>query len=471
MHFSYLIYEKYIHFLRNMIMNEEVNKIIDNLNPNIRKLIEDFNLEIVEPESVECVCLKGFEKNDNRMVIWNFDNDTTTTELCDFIIQRPEIDTLYLGKAITDNEDGEQIQKLHYLLSASHNIIPVIQDIELEDDSRYCVVDGMLIDKKYSLVVDYASGRKEESIHVPDGIIGLKEHCFNYNEYVERIEIPTSLKCFDGLESLSYLKKTVMYGKHDSIYSTEDNVLYKMAGNNDKRIYFIPPYHEKYVPQILIKSSLNNLFQSICKEADNGRWNNISSENFYYDEEYNKISIEYYGGFYGQEWFIEYKPLPTEIRLGYIFRDHWREFCASEISCKQDCNENIIRLDCNNCPNWGNCKKVYDSNTAYINKLFSMMCDVVGNDSLMIGGNYLYLPLGWNDCQAICGIVLKFLDKALSLREKHPISATPLQPSLFPEISAEEEDESDNFPFNFRLYDSPLGYTKYCFVDDEEPPF
>ena len=196
-------------------MNEEVNKIIDNLNPNIRKLIEDFNLEIVEPESVECVCLKGFEKNDNRMVIWNFDNDTTTTELCDFIIQHPEIDTLYLGKAITDNEDGKQIQKLHYLLSASHNIIPVIQDIELEDDSRYCVVDGMLIDKKYSLVIDYASGRKDKSIHVSDGIIGLKEHCFNYNEYVTSIKLPSTITDLEGLCSLPYLEYiSIKEGKH-----------------------------------------------------------------------------------------------------------------------------------------------------------------------------------------------------------------------------------------------------------------
>lgn len=470
MHFSYLIYEKYIHFLRNMIMNEEVNKIIDNLNPNIRKLIEDFNLEIVEPESVECVCLKGFEKNDNRMVIWNFDNDTTTTELCDFIIQRPEIDTLYLGKAITDNEDGEQIQKLHYLLSASHNIIPVIQDIELEDDSRYCVVDGMLIDKKYSLVVDYASGRKEESIHVPDGIIGLKEHCFNYNEYVTSIKLPYTITDLEGLCSLPYLEYISINEGNDALYTNSDGILYKKNKTDKGEWIFIPPFHNKYNPRIIIDKNFRNLHSCLRSQANIGRWGNVSHENFFYDEEYNRISINYNGGFYEQEWFVEYEPLPTEIRLGYRFRDHWREFCASEISCKQDCNEDIIRLDCNNCPNWDNCKKVYDSNTAYISKLSSMMSNVVGNDSLMIGGDYLYLSLGLNDFIANHEIVIKFLDYALSIREKHPIANAPSQPSLFPEISTEEQKCSEDFPFYFRPCDSPCGYVKDC-LDDEEPPF
>lgn len=141
-----------------------------------------------------------------------------------------------------------------------------------------------------------------------------------------------------------------------------------------------------------------------------------------------------------------------------------------ELSCKQEWYEDIIRLDCNNCPNWGNCKKVYNSNTAYINKLDSMMCDVVGNDSLMIGSDYLYLSLGLKDFIANHEIVIKFLDCVLSMRENHPIVNTPLQPSLFPEISTEEQESSKDFPFYFRPCDSPCGYVKDC-SDDEEPPF
>ena len=448
-------------------MDEYINNLISKLNPNIKNCIEEFDLDF---EIKDYSHKDGYEIKHNKLLVWHFDVGITSKDLCEILLQNPQIDTLFLGKGVTDNNDGRQIRMIHYFLTSSHNIIPIINNIELEDESNYYVVDGMLIDKKMYSVIDYASGRKNKSIHVPDGIIGLKEHCFNYNEYVERIEIPTSLKCFDGLESLSYLKKIVMYGKHDSIYSTEDNVLYKMAGDNDRRIFFIPPYHERYMPQISIKSSLNDLFQSICKEADNGRWNNILSKNFYYDEEYNKISIKYYGGFYEQEWFIEYNQLPTGIRLGYIFRDEWREFCAMELSCKQEWYEDIIRLDCNNCPNWGNCKKVYNSNTAYINKLDSMMCDVVGNDSLMIGSDYLYLSLGLKDFIANHEIVIKFLDCVLSMRENHPIVNTPLQPSLFPEISTEEQESSKDFPFYFRPCDSPCGYVKDC-SDDEEPPF
>ena len=452
-------------------MNEEVNKIIDNLNPNIRKLIEDFNLEIVEPESVECVCLKGFEKNDNRMVIWNFDNDTTTTELCDFIIQHPEIDTLYLGKAITDNEDGKQIQKLHYLLSASHNIIPVIQDIELEDDSRYCVVDGMLIDKKYSLVIDYASGRKDKSIHVSDGIIGLKEHCFNYNEYVTSIKLPSTITDLEGLCSLPYLEYISIKEGNDSLYINSDGILYKKNKTGKGKWIFIPPFHNKYNPKIIINKNLRNLHSCLRSQANIGRWENVSYESFFYDEEYNRISINYNGGFYEQEWFVEYEPLPTEIRLGYRFRDIWYEFCTSEIFCKQGNQEDIIKPKCKNCPTWHNCEIVYKSNEAYINKLCLTLREVIEKDSLTIGSDYFYLSIGIDEFQAINDIVIEFFDYALSLREKHPIANASLQPSLFPEITTKENEKSRNFPFDYNIGDSPLGYVNNRSYDAEEPPF
>lgn len=449
-------------------MNKEINEIYDNLNlnPNIKKAIKDLNLEVVK-----CTCLNGFEKKDNHLIIWYFDNSVTDIEFCNFILQHPEIDTLYLGSAVTDNEDGMQIKKLHYLLTASHNIVPVIQNIELEDNSRYYVVDGMLIEKENALMIDYASGRKDKCIHVPNGLIGLNEHCFNYNAYVESIVIPSSLKCFDGLTSLPHLEKITMSGEYDSIYFTEDNILYKKTDNNDRQIFYITPHHKQYSPKILIKTLLSDLFLAILKEADNGRWNEISAENLYYEEEYDKIHINYYGGFYEQEWYIEYNPLPTETRLGYTFCDHWREFCASEISCKQEWYEDIIKLDCKNCPNCDNCKKVYNSNTAYINNLYSMMCDVVGNDSLMSGGDYFYLSIGWNDFNAILDIVIKFLDYALSIREKHPIVNTPLQPSLFPEISIEKQNISKVFPFYSNIYNRCLGYMNNGFVCDQEPPF
>ena len=449
-------------------MKEKIDQLIDRLNPNIIKLIEDFNLEVVE-----CIHMKGYEIEDNKLIVWHFDNDTTDKELCDFILQHPEIDTLYLGKAVTDNKDVNQMRKLHTLLYTSNNIAPVIQNIELEDDSRYCVVDGMLIDKETALVIDYASGRKNKSIHVPDGIVGLKEHCFNYNAYIENIEIPSTIRNIEGLDQIPYLKCISIYGKND-YFDAVNSVLYKQSDENKRRIFFIPPCHEIHKPATSIKLLLSTLFQSICKEAENGRWRNVSSDNFYYDEEYNKISIEYYGGFYAQEWLIEYQTFPTEIRIGYIFRDYWREFCTSEIFCKQKENDDIIRLDCKNCPNWDNCKTVYDSNTAYINKLYSMMRSVTDNDSIMIGGDYIYLSLEWNDCNAIYGIVLKFLDNALTLKENHPIAQTTLQPSLFSKIPQKEHEESANFPFSFMLFDSPLGYIKEKFESltvDEEPPF
>lgn len=103
----------------------------------------------------------------------------------------------------------------------------------------------------------------------------------------------------------------------------------------------------------------------------------MSYENFFYDEEYNRISINYNGGFYEQEWFVEYEPLPTEIRLGYRFRDIWYKFCASEIFCKQGSQKDIIKPDCKNCPTWYNCEIVYKSNEAYINKLCSTLREVI----------------------------------------------------------------------------------------------
>lgn len=167
-------------------MDEYINNLISKLNPNIKNFIEEFDLDF---EIKDYSHKDGYEIKHNKLLVWHFDVGITSKDLCEILLQNPQIDTLFLGKGVTDNNDGRQIRMIHYFLTSSHNIIPIINNIELEDESNYYVVDGMLIDKKMYSVIDYASGRKNKSIHVPDGIIGLKEHCFNYNEYVERIEI------------------------------------------------------------------------------------------------------------------------------------------------------------------------------------------------------------------------------------------------------------------------------------------
>ena len=114
---------------------------------------------------------------------------------------------------------------------------------------------------------------------------------------------------------------------------------------------------------------------------------------------------------------------------------------------------------------------MYKSNEAYINKLCLTLREVIEKDSLTIGSDYFYLSIGIDEFQAINDIVIEFFDYALSLREKHPIANASLQPSLFPEISTKENEKSRNFPFDYNIGDSPLGYVNNRSYDAEEPPF
>lgn len=385
-------------------MSQEILNLMNKSNPYVGKLSELFDFKLIHT--------RGYEVQDNKLIVWLFDSCVNDKSLCEILLQNPQIDTLYLGKSVTENIDGRQICLIHVLLTTLHNINPVIKNIELEDDKKYYVIDGMLIDRSSKCVIDYASGRNKTLLHIPEGVIGLKEHCFIYNEFVSRLEIPTSIKILNGINSLPNLKHLSLYGDGISSITIKDDIIYENSNIVPKMI-FIPPFHSRYEPFKLIKSLLKVLYNAICDEADKRRWENILSDDFNYYDEIDRISLSFKYGCYEQEWYIMYKDFPTKLCVGYVL-------CGERLyECSQLYEEYKV---CEICPSYNSCQFLYKRNVNYTNSLVSKWGKIVGSENIMkdIDDTYIYLDITL-DLADIKAKILSFLDIALSIRDTNPI--------------------------------------------------
>lgn len=444
-------------------MNQNIINLICKSHPHIRELIDKFNLEVVD-----CFYIKGFEIDHNRLIIWHFGTEVTDKELCNILLQHPQIDTIFLGKTVTENNDGRQIRCIHNFLTASHNIVPIIKNIQLEDDKKYYVVDGMLIDRETCSVIDYASGRENKKLHIPDGVIELKEHCFTYNRFVSEVEIPTSLRFFKGITSLPNLKHITFHGDEISLFTINNDILYEeKAGFN--AITFIPPYHNTYKPALQIKVLLNDLYQLIHDKAEQGRWQDVLAENFEYNEEYDRIWIRYYGGFYEQEWYIVYEEFPTKICIGYSLWEHWKDNCYSIPDNRKD----VIDMeynDCRECSAWNNCQFIHISNSAYMNKLWTTMKEIIDESYIVEEDGYGYICLDLTQHPSyINKIALSFLDVALHLRNVYRIGGNDSQSLM--RLDKQNGIDISRFPFDYRYNNNSLGYVRPDNIAEDNPPF
>lgn len=435
-------------------------------NQAISKFIENFDCEVID-----ITCTSDYEINGNILYIWSFNNKGEDKLICELLKQNLNTDTLFIGKDVTDRNE---LKKIHHILSSSHNIIPIIKHIIVEDDSRFCSVDGLLIDKMTKMVLDYASGRCNKTIVIPDDIIGLEEHCFNYNEYVKEIVLPPTIKNLAGITSLPRLESVNLDNHVGAELYSNNGILYSVHSN---KLYFIPPYHPSYPSLEELKIGFSTLLSWVKEEADKGRWRGVTSNCFSRDSIIEEsIYLTYDGGFYEQCWGINLQLLPTWIVIYYYFNDKWNEECASSISTIDNWSgENPIKLKCEDCSSHNNCKSIYRSNEYYVSKIVSRL-NAHNKLFNILDGRSIECRISIDTpIVEIFQALMQFLDIALCYRTKFPITNTPLQSSLFHEIERQGElipNVSENLPFTYSSYSSPIGFMIGDMDHDGEiPPF
>lgn len=430
---------------------------------SISNFIKKFDCEVIEVTRAN-----GYEVNDSILYIWGFNNHSEDKQICELLKQNPSVDTLYIGKNVTDKND---LEKIHCVLLSSHNIIPIIKNIIFEDNSRYYSTDGILIDRESMSIIDYASGRNNNTIAIPYGILGIKEICFNYNEYVRELILPSTIQNIDGITSLPKLENVTVEQGSDNRYISDNGIIFN---SNTKDLHFIPPYNNAYPNADVLEEMFKDLLSLVRTESDNGRWNSVLPNCFSLIND-ESIGITYNGGFYEQYWGVRLQALPTRIVFEYSFYDIWREECALIMEEYEDTDyTNSIRRNCLECNLKNNCERILHSNRIYISNIVKKLNEANIGEIRAVNEMYVEFNIGiGTPIDQIFQTLLAFLDIALDCRTKFPIVDSPLQPSLFHESIMNGEFQyspMEYFPFSYS-YDSPKGFVLEEELEEEEPPF
>ncbi len=92
-------------------MSQEILNSMKKSNPYVGKLSELFDFKVTA-----VIHTRGYEVQDNKLIVWLFDSCVNDESLCEILLQNPQIDTLYLGKCVTDDKDGQQIRMINVFL-------------------------------------------------------------------------------------------------------------------------------------------------------------------------------------------------------------------------------------------------------------------------------------------------------------------------------------------------------------------
>lgn len=446
----------------------------------------------------------GFRILNNILYISDY-NHVIETFLCKRLEEKPPIDTLLIGKPLTNNNwIGEYNNWIGEIKSILH--LPycrqVIKNLIFEDSKRYYSEHGLLIDKGTMSILCYAPGRIDESIIIPEGIITLDYGCFNYNRYAKYITLPSSIRNIQGLEALPELKQIIINGDTGK-YITKDGMIFLNDGS--QLPYFVPKAYPTDIMPCESRHLFKNLLLVVREEAIKNRWHEIKYHNIlsdygsYFGEPNHSVEIIYQGGFYQQTWYISMN-LRARITIGYSFFEFWKytvaeciDNCTSEPKFTGNHCTPVPLSDCNPCCKYrNNCEAIYRSNYVYARNLHRRLKGL-GDFKIDDYGEVEFDMPTTASFEYIKHILLRFLDIAFELRTKHLILEQPLQPSLFynPDALISDEECFESFPFNYYypidseskgfkseienlIYNDPDFYHEEpddSDTEDREPPF
>ncbi len=393
--------------------------------------------------------MSDFEVNNNTLYVWGFTSgDSYIYEIHSLYIKNPQIDTLFIGNNVKTNDD---LHKIHDILRYTHNTIKAFKNIKTEYNLNFQCIDGLLIDKRYDSVIEYAPDRTNRAIVIPDGIKSLKEHCFNYNEYVNLLVLPSTIQSIEGIKSLPNLENVVVKDAIDTEIYSMKGALYEKATN---KLYFIPPHNRNYPSNKQLQNLLAKIHSSLQKEIQDGKWPVLSSESLSLSD--GLIRVMHDGGFYEQIWTVNLHLLPAKITLNYIFVDLWTSYCKYLHNFEDIIEKNY----CSNCPVKTNCSSIYHSNDIYVSHLIHKLNEIGLRPSDEDEFEYI-LDLDTPIDQMI-RTISDFFDLALTAKEKYMIVDKPANQHFFTQLDLDSrhsgDTQSDNmtiskmseyFPFDY----------------------
>lgn len=406
----------------------------------------------------------GFRILNNILYISVFDHEIKAT-LCKWLEEKPAIDTLFIGKPLINNNWIGAIKSILHLPYCRQ----VIKNLIFEDSKRYYSENGLLIDKGTMSILCYAPGRIDESIIIPEGIISLDYGCFNYNNYVKYITLPSSIRDIQGLNTLPALRHITIKGDTGK-YITKDGIIFLNDGS--QLPYFAPLANTNAITSYESGDLFKRILLAVREEAIKERWHGIKCHNImsdyysYYGEPNHSVKITYHGGFYEQTWYISIN-LRSKITIGYSFFEFWKYTvaeCIDNSTSEPKFTGNhctpVPLSDCNPCCKYrSNCEAIYRSNYVYARHLHEKVKDL-GDFKIDDYGYVEFDMPTTTPIDFIKPILLKFLDIALELRTKYKILEQPPQPSLFhnPDTIISDEESLEYFPFNYSIESRPKGF-------------
>lgn len=116
------------------------------------------------------------------------------------------------------------------------------------DNGFYKSIDGVLFNAETNTLLNYPSGKKNESYEVPSSVVSINDNAFEGNSNLKKLVIPSSVKSI-GCQDLGFLKLYMQsptpIALSDKIYSKDDMPVYVPKGSGEA--YRNAPIWKNYV--------------------------------------------------------------------------------------------------------------------------------------------------------------------------------------------------------------------------------
>ena len=164
-----------------------------------------------------------------------------------------ELTDVYFSKSITNI--GENI------FAECNSLMNIDVD---KENQNFKSIDGNLYDKQGKIFYCFARGKVEEEFTLPEGVEEIKSHAFYMTSFIMHMNLPSTLNKIGELAFSATLIEDFFVAEGNSVFSSEDGVIYK---DNGTTLYYFPFNHNE---QIILKDDIKKIAEDALSYKENG---------------------------------------------------------------------------------------------------------------------------------------------------------------------------------------------------------